>query len=201
MTKVSPIIFNDKNLYLSTDEEVNFTLNARRIFDCNFGSYFDSYFAKKSGFEVGFIKHTSDDDGDEEVIKKFFLMLRNMNVNTIYSLPTGYKHDQKNIDSIELTEFKPPLIGKCSPTYENFSKIRGGQIGLYAERFYTFSACLTYSMLDSNGEFTLFLGPRIFVEELLGMSIEKSWDSVRKLNKVNESILPTLKNAMNAYNY
>lgn len=179
MKKYSPVFDDDSDIYFVSKNEINFALNARKLLDFSCGERFNEKSIKLLNVSVGFYGHSVVGSTDDDlVLEKFFLCLKNSGVNHLYAIPTGYCHSSENERAMEVVDYDPPLIAKIKPTYEQFGKIRGGQIGLYAQRSYLFSPCLGYALLDLNGHYSLIMGPKSFVENVLGATIEDSWSSV-----------------------
>ncbi len=202
MNRTSPILGDDADIYSASAVEVNFALNARKLLDGHFGERFDEAHVKNANLVVGLFLHTNCEvRDDDEIFENFFSMLRKQGVNTLFSLPTGYPYADSNAEAMEVVNYDPPLIGKISPEFEGFAKIRGGQIGLYSSQCHIFAPALDYALLDWNGGYSLFLGPGDFVEAVIETSIEKSWVPIANGDQIDERFLLPLRRAMRAYGY
>jgi hypothetical protein len=203
MNKFSPFFHghNDRHIFNVDLNEINFSLNARRLFDFGFGERFDENIINKLDLKVGFFRHTNKAaiEGDDSVFERFIDGLHVKKIKSLYALPTGDSHSELNIDSLEIVHYEPPLIAKISPNFADFSMVRGGMVGLSSGQWYMFSSCLNYSLLDWNGHYSFIVGPREFVEYVLSDNIENSWNVVKSENEFEPSILVRLRNAMNAY--
>jgi hypothetical protein len=200
MKKNSPLVSDDAEIFFVHQHEIEFTLNARKIFDRGFGVRFNESVVSSLNASVGFFHHTADVSVDDDsLLERFFSALIDAGVAGIYAIPTGYPHAIDNENSMEIVEYEPPLIGKINPTLQQFSKVRGGMIGLYSGRHYLFSSCLGYALLDVNGYYSLILGPKDFVQKVLGVSIEDSWASVWKEGVIDPSVIEGLREAFTAY--
>lgn len=202
MKKHSPLVHDDAEIFLVQQQEIEFALNARKIFDYGFGARFNENVANSLNASVGLFHHTAAVSiGDDSLLERFFSALTGAGVADVYAIPTGYFHAVENENSMEVIEYEPPLIGRIKPTLQEFSKVRGGMIGLYSGRHYLFSRCLGYALLDVNGYYSLILGPKAFVQGVLGVSIENSWAPVWKEGVIDPAVIEGLREAFIAYSY
>ncbi|MFM0434367.1 hypothetical protein PQQ75_35565 [Paraburkholderia aspalathi] len=199
MTKTSPYLWGDEGIYDLDGCEIEFLLNSRKLFDFGFGIRFDEIIVKKMGFSVGLLLHTANVvQFDDSVTERFFEVAKRRGVDFFYAIPTGYRHDKCNLESMEVALYDPPLLGKIPAEFEWFSKVRGGQIGIYSRSHYLFSGCLNFSLLDVDGEYTLIMGDDNFVREVTG---DGSWRDLDKSDNISEHIGEKLKGARLAYGY
>lgn len=199
MKKRSPIILDDDDIYNLTSEEVQFVLNARRVFDYGFGERFDEIIVKKMNLDVGLLLHTEDVSlFDDSVLERFFFEGKRRGVRHLYAIATGYSHNTRNIDSMEVNLYDPPLVGKIESDFRDLSRIRGGKIGIYSGSHYMISACMGFGLLDINGEYTLILGDVDFVKSVVGVG---SWDVLDATTDFSPIVLKKLTDAKRAYGY
>lgn len=202
MTKKLPYIFDDETIYKLSLDEINFALNIRKLIDFQYGSRFDEGFANRLGLDIGFHFHSADvATWDDSIPVGFFEKISNFGITNLLAIPTGYSYSHANENAIEITAYSPPLVAKIPSSFDQYHKIRGGAVGLYAGLHLLISPCLNYFLLDFNGHHSLIMGPRKFVEGVLGMSVEHSWDEVRKGVLIDSALLNSLRNAMTAYGY
>lgn len=200
MKKSSPWLHDDADIYLTSTCDVNFALNARKLFDHEFGRGFNHSTVARLKASVGLFRHSTDVSSfDDSVLENFFLLLKNSGIDNLYAIPTGYHHSADNEKSMEVKDYDPPLIGKIIPQFEQYSKIRGGQIGIFSGRHYLFSPCLNYAMLDVNGYYSLIMGPREEIQKILGITIEDSWAPVWSEGSVDPFVAKELREAAAAF--
>lgn len=199
MKKISPTIWDDEEIYRLNKCEVEFLLNSRRLFDFGCGERFDQMVVEKMKLSVGLLLHISDViEYDDSVTENFFNASRVRGVENFYAIPTGYCHDKRNEEAMEVLLYEPPLLGKISSEFKFFSKIRGGQIGIYSRSHYLFSACLNFAFLDVDGEYSLILGDRKFVENVAGIN---SWKILDERVDISGRVRKKLDAARYAYGY
>ena len=199
MGKASPVICDDEDVYILDKCEAEFLLNARRLFDFGFGARFDDVVVRKMKYSVGLLLHTAEVvQYDDSVIENFFDAVEKRGVDFLYAIPTGYRHDKNNEESMEVCDYQPPLLGKIRARFEWFSKIRGGQIGIYSRSVYFFSRCLNFSFLDVDGQYSLIMGSCEFVDEVVG---KDSWNVLDGRNGIVKHVELRLREARIAYGY
>ena len=202
MSKKSPTLFDDDEIYGITPAAAEFVLNVRKLVDFEFGSRFDNVFAKRIGLDVGFFFHSADVGfWDDSVLIRFFDETSKHSATHFFAVPTGYVYKKTNDETLEVSEYDPPLIAKSINTLKKFSKIRGGMVGLYSGKSLLISACLNFFLLDFNGHYSLIMGPRYFLEKVLGETVEKSWEEVRIGTSIEPQLLGVLRSTMAAYGY
>lgn len=203
MSKYLPFLHekDDDRFFCLGQDEVEFSLNARKLFDYLHGERFDEHVVRKLGLKIGFFFHTAQAAmvGDESVFERFFSSLQERGVTHLYALPTGYEYDVLNEKTMEVADYDPPLIAKIAPNLSDFEKIRCGLIGMLFNQYYLFSPCLTYGLLDWNGHHSLLLGPTKFIEEVAGKRVEDTWEPVRVDTEIEPPVLARLRAAMDAY--
>lgn len=200
MTKINPILTDDAYIYRGSHLDAIFSLNARFLFDKNFGQRFDEQVIRRLNLKVGLLVHTADvADWDDHVLESFFQCLNDCQVNRLHAIPTGYHYASDKEVSVELNDFSPSLIGIIEPNIFDFSKIRGGQIGIYSGSHMLFSPCLNYAFLDVNGAYSMILGPEKFVEKVLGIAWNDSWISIQEGAAMERIFLDALLEAKSKY--
>ncbi|UVH59304.1 hypothetical protein NWF24_07795 [Variovorax paradoxus] len=180
MIKAHPsVIPGDSDIYGASPSVVSLALNARRLFDSNYGARFDENTVVRLGAVVGLLFHSAQGaEWDDSVLESFFRQLALVRVEKLYAIPTGYEYARDPDAAMEILDFEPPLLGSINPTIDDFSKVRGGQIGLYSGSHFLFSPCLNFSLLDVNGQYTMILGPRRFVDSIFGSAVEATWSEI-----------------------
>ncbi|MET3394490.1 hypothetical protein ABIC33_005164 [Variovorax sp. 1140] len=192
----------DSDIYGASPSVVSLVLNARRLFDCNYGARFDENNVVRLGAVVGLLFHSAQvAEWDDSVLESFFRQLTLACVEKLYAIPTGYEYARDSDAAMEILDFEPPLLGSISPTIDDFSKVRSGQIGLYSGSHFLFSPCLNYSLLDVNGQYTMILGPRRFVDSVFGSTVSATWSEINPNSGIESSILSKLLDAKTAYGY
>jgi hypothetical protein len=199
MSKISPVLLDDESVYKLGSDEVELLLNSRRLFDFGFGSWFDASVVKKMNLCVGLLLHTTEViQFDDSITERYFDRVRDRGVQFLYAIPTGYLHNKGNSECMEVSDYHPPLLGKIPASFRWFSKIRGGQIGLYSRSHYLFSSCLSYAFLDVDGKYSLILGDDEFVRSVVGIG---SWDILDRRTDISPDTLKKLNEARVAYGY
>lgn len=203
MIKAHPsAIPGDSDIYGASPSVLSLVLNARRLFDCNYGARFDENTVARLGAVVGLLFHNARvAEWDDSVLESFFRQLTLIRVEKLYAIPTGYEYERDSYAAMEILDFKPPLLGSINPTIDDFSKVRGGQIGLYSGSCFLFSPCLNFSLLDVNGQYTMILGPRRFVDSVFGSTVSATWSEINPNSDIEPSILSKLLDAKTAYDY
>jgi hypothetical protein len=199
MSKISPVLVGDESIYNLSRCEVELLLNSRKLFDFGYGRHFDASVVKKLGLCVGLLLHTTEVvQFDDSTTEMYFDKVRERGIQFLYAIPTGYLHDKENSKCMEVSDYNPPLLGKIPARFGWFSKIRGGQIGLYSRSHYLFSGCLNYAFLDVDGEYSLILGDEEFVHSVVGAT---SWDVLDQRSDISSKRLEKLNEARIAYGY
>jgi hypothetical protein len=203
MIKAHPsVIPGDSDIYGASPSVVSLALNARRLFDCNYGARFDENTAVRLGAVIGLLFHRARVAAwDDSVLQSFFRQLALARIEKLYAIPTGYEYARDPDMAMEILDFEPPLLGSINPTIDDFSKVRGGQIGLYSGSHFLFSPCLNFSLLDVNGQYTMILGQRRFVESVFGSAVEATWSEINPNLNIESSVLAKLLDAKTAYGY
>jgi hypothetical protein len=203
MTKKHPsLCTEDSHIYDVTPSVISLALNARRLLDYGYGSRFDENAVQRLGAVVGLLLHTAEvAEYDDRVLESFFEQLTRLAVEKMYAIPTGYEYANDLESASEILEFDPPMIGAIQPSFDEFSRIRGGQIGLYSNSHLLFSPCLNFALLDVNGWYTMILGPRGFVDGLFGAAGAATWRDISQNSEVEHSVLTKLLRAKSAYGY
>lgn len=135
------------------------------------------------------------------MLESFFRQLALARVENLYAIPTGYEYACNPDAAMEILDFDPPLLGSIKPTIDDFSRVRGGQIGLYSGSHFLFSPCLNFSLLDVNGQYTMILGPRRFVDSVFGTAVSATWSEINPNLDIESSVLTKLLDAKTAYGY
>jgi hypothetical protein len=199
MSKISPVLLDDENIYDLSSCEVELLLNSRKLFDFGYGRYFDASVVKRLRLCVGLLLHTTEVvQFDDSTTEMYFDRVRERGIHFLYAIPTGYPHSEENSECMEVSDYEPPLLGKIPAGFGWFSKIRGGQIGLYSRSHYLFSSCLNYAFLDVDGEYSLILGDEEFVHSIVGAT---SWDVLDQRSDVASKTREKLNEARVAYGY
>lgn len=203
MSKRNPILADDECIYHCTSDEMEFALNSRKILSPKNAGRLNEDTASRMNLEVGFFLHTGIDafSDDETVFPRAFKHLRQKKISNLLAIPCGYTYCDDNKMATEVAEYEPALIAKIPCSYEFFVKIRGSMVALYSGQYLAFSSCLKYAILDFNGHYTMFMGPRQFVEETLNCSVEDSWKEVRIGTSIQPFLANELAGAMFAYGY
>lgn len=203
MIKAHPFVIpGDSDIYGASPSVVSLALNARRLFDCNYGARFDENTVGRLGAVVGLLFHSAQvAEWDDSVLESFFRQLALARVEKLSAIPTGYEYARDLDAAMEVLEFEPPLVGSINLTIDDFSKVRGGQIGLYSGSHFLFSPCLNFSLLDVNGQYTMILGPRRFVDSVFGSAVEATWSEINPNFDIESSVLAKLLDAKSAYGY
>lgn len=201
----SPPFWNDDAdafIYKCNQNEIDFSLNMRKLSDTDFKGIFNKFFVKSLSLDVAFFDHNKENNEEDDTVRqRYFSILNKSGVDVMYGIPACYKYDKTNSLTDEIVCYSPALIGRIISSFDQYTVINRGLIRNFSGSYYLFSPCLTYAKLVVEGEYSLMMGPRIFLESVLQQTVEDSWSPVRTGKGIDNLLLPNLREALAAYGY
>jgi hypothetical protein len=187
----------DRDLFRASRSDIASALYLRELYDYDYGIRFRGEAIRARGWAVGFVQEKPTDD--DSILAAFFQELGLLGEVDMMAIPAKTVRFEFTGTHDVIDFFEPPLIAKTSFNISSYVGIRSSMVQMIHGSFFVFPSSDRAVLLNNSGKYAMLAGPREFVEQVIGVSVEASWNVVRAKDQLDPLLLQRLRPAMIAY--